>query len=186
MYFHNSKLHMAYVEEEFSGMPALNGFSHFDPYVADESPYTMPSVRADLSGIATFIGLSDFNPHIVQWSPYMPEITNMNLYYAKTVAYTVWANQCESYDIIWCVKKKFITIPVQEKGRDGRRASHAFKEIWEVGTKRRQAAIVKKMGHTVNTCTTLHFVVVPVVVSILMELLLSLQVTSTAYQKVVT
>ncbi|GJU24765.1 hypothetical protein Tco_1163386 [Tanacetum coccineum] len=95
MDFHNSKLHMASVEEEFSGMPAFNGFSHFDPHVVDESPYTMPSIRDDLSGITTFSGLSDFNPHI-------------------------------------------------EKGRDGRRASHAFKEIWEVGTKRRQAAIAKQ------------------------------------------
>ncbi|GJY65038.1 hypothetical protein Tco_0466498 [Tanacetum coccineum] len=73
MDFHNSKLHMASVEEEFSGMPAFNGFSHFDPHVADESPYTMPSVRADLSGIAT------------------------NLYYAKTVPYTVWADRCERF-----------------------------------------------------------------------------------------
>ncbi|GKD54638.1 hypothetical protein Tco_1288025 [Tanacetum coccineum] len=39
------------------------------------------------------------------------------------------------------------------------------------------------MGHAVNTCTALHFAVVPAAVSLLMELLLSLQATSTAYQK---
>ncbi|GJR33019.1 probable pectate lyase 8 [Tanacetum coccineum] len=62
------------------------------------------------------------------------------------------------------------------------------KFIWEVGTTRHHAAIVKKMGHAVNTCTALHFAVVfhvsvPAVVSLLMELLLSLQETSAAYQK---
>nr|GFB85756.1 hypothetical protein [Tanacetum cinerariifolium] len=34
MDFHNFKLHMEFVEEEFSSMPAFNGFSHFDPHFA--------------------------------------------------------------------------------------------------------------------------------------------------------